>query len=352
MTHDPGSHTIHATRASQNAGDVESPTSPAQDGARCLVVMYHYVHDTEPETSYGMCGLTGKDFRKQIQELLAVLEPTEWPHFYGWMQGRCELPSRSFLLTFDDGLADHVRTVVPILEDIGVRGTFFVPGAVLAQRRMLCAHAVHVLFAALGDTRLEEEVFAELSQRRPDTDWPRAADAQAARQMYHYESELRGRIKFLMTVVLPAELRKAVVDALFERHVGSMARWAKDWYLQWEDLRLMQAHGHTVGGHGFAHEPYTRLDAAQRRDDMLRVAAVLREGLGPDLRPFSYPFGSVNQSIAMDCRRAGFAQAFSTECRWISRTADPWQLPRVDTIDVERHVNGEPHAIRSPRCAR
>ena len=63
------------------------------------------------------------------------------------------------LLPDHDGLADHVRSVLPILEDIGVRGTFFVPGAVLAHRRMLCA-------------RLREEIAAE---QRAQLDGPAPA---------------------------------------------------------------------------------------------------------------------------------------------------------------------------------
>ena len=134
--------------------------------------------------------------------------------------------------------------------------------------------------------------------------------------------------------MLPIHVARVVVDDLFDRHVGSSARWSKHWYLHWDRLVEMQSMGHTIGGHGYDHEPYTRLPPAQRRRDINAVAALLRDGLGADIRPFAYPYGSFDDDTCQACQDAGFVHAFSTRRCWIVSGCDLQRIPRVDTIDV------------------
>ena len=304
----------------------------------CLVVMYHYVRDARPSGAEKISGLTSEEFRMQLDRLCGELVPIDWPTLYAWSQGRVYLPERCFLLTFDDGLADHVKTVLPILEERGLRGTFFVPGAILVREGMLAAHAIHLLLSTLGAPRLEEEVLRGLADRPHDRDtvvgWCASVDESAARAMYHYEPPERARLKYLLTVLLPIDMRTSILDMLFERHVGSSRRWARDWYLQWDDLVEMQSRGHTIGGHGFAHEPYLRMTPAQRHKDLRRTAAILRAGLGSEARPASYPYGSYDNDTCAACGESGFAHAFTTQGLWLTGGCDPFRLPRVDTIHV------------------
>ncbi len=325
------------------------------DSPRCLVIMYHYVHDPTPgaagaagfalrgfDASPGVCGLTSREFQLQLDRLCELMEPIDWPRMYAWMNGRGAIPDRCFLLTFDDGLADHAATVLPILEQRSLRGVFFVPGAVLSAQRMLSAHAIHLLLSTLDERAFEEELVSYLAAHEGgQTDWMASVDGAAAQALYHYESPVRARLKYLLTFTLPIDLRVAAVDALFERHIGSPARWAEHWYLGWDDLIEMRSAGHTIGGHGHGHEPYNRLTPAEQREDMRQVAAILRNGLGPGIHPFSYPYGRFDDDACSACRDAGFAQAFTTDSRWLTRHSDVFQLPRVDAVNVDAVLREE-----------
>lgn len=318
-----------------------------------LVVMYHYVRDQEslprpgsPGPFDGIRGLGTREFTAQIDRLSAEMEATDWPAVFAWLSGRGELPARSFLLTFDDGLIDHAETVAPLLEARGLRGVFFVPGSVLAAHRMLSAHALHLLLSTLGDEDLIRDLLDCLRRCDAQTDW--AAQFHAGRheesvsRIYDYESPQRARLKYFVNMELPIPLRVAAIESLFERHIGSSPRWARHWYLGWDDLVRMQAAGHTIGGHGFSHEPYGRLNPGEIRQDVARASIVLRDGLGPDLRPFSYPFGSMSGPVFDACRDAGFVHAFTTQRQWLCRKAHPMQLPRIDTIHVETALGRAP----------
>ncbi len=353
---------IGSTSSSSALAD-QPPVAPrrADTGeARCLVVMYHYVHDREPLAEpgcpgphRGVRGLTQAGFRAQLDLLCGALEPTDWPSLFAWRNGRGSIPHRAFLLTFDDGLADHAETVLPILEERGLRGVFFVPGAVLTTYRMLSAHALHLLLSRMSESELMSELRQYLVEHGAQGKWLAELDAiligatksnfvaPAAQAIYHYESPIRARLKHLLNMAMPIELRVAAVNTLFERHVGSSARWARHWYLSWDDLIRLQSSGHTIGGHGFSHEAYSRLTPAQCRRDLDRVYGVLREGLGSDLRPFSFPYGSVAGDLGGICQEAGFPHAFGTEPRWLCRNDDQFCLPRIDAIDVEAALHEE-----------
>lgn len=305
---------------------------------RCLAVMYHYVRDVGPSATEGIVALSPRALEDQLDALCAVAEPIDWPMLRAWTQGERNLPACCFLLTFDDGLADHAEIVAPILDARGLRGTFFVAGETLTNPRMLPAHAVHLLVANLGYDHFARELHEMLHTLDPQRDWTDDADESDALRTYHYEPPDRARLKYQLNMVLPAELRNAAIDALFERFVGSTAEWSRRWYLQWDQLRAMQEKGHTIGGHGHSHEPLGRMSPDDQRRDIESVAAVLEGGLGRGVRPFCLPFGSHNEATSKFCRAAGFAHAFTTERNWIDATTDLTLLPRIDTIHVRQEI--------------
>ena len=310
------------------------------DAWRCLVVMCHYVRDDvspvvgAPAGPRSSAGITVAEFRSQLEALCRVAEPVGWARMFAAYRGRASLPGRSFLVSFDDGLLDHARNAVPVLEELGIRGTFFVPGAVLAAHCMLPAHAIHKLLSTLDTETLESELRLELRDV-PETEAWSKLDDEAVAAVYDYETRDRGRLKYLLNMVLPVHVRNRAIYALFNRHVGAPDRWGKYWYLGWDDVVCMEAHGHTIGGHGFSHEPLANLPLSEARLDLARSAEILRTGLGPDFRPMSYPFGRCNDAVARFARDAGFAHGFTTEQAWATTSSQRFHLPRVDTIDVD-----------------
>jgi peptidoglycan/xylan/chitin deacetylase (PgdA/CDA1 family) len=306
----------------------------------CLVVMYHYVHPHVEHSAGGVHAVSPRDFEEHLRRLCARYEPLGWPHFLAWLERRERLPRAAFLLTFDDGLADHVHHVLPVLERFGVRGTFFVPASVLVQPEMLDAHAVHLLLSELGSERMWEEILRGVHDRTGATPKDDPDEDRAALSTYSYETPTRARLKYLLHMRLEGSISHQIVHELFERHVGSSAEWAQKWYLGWPELHALATSGHTIGGHGFDHVPLGRLSRAARRHDVQQCAAVLNEGLGHDVRPFSFPFGSFDADVREAVREAGFVQAFTTRAETVDRFADPMCLPRVDAARLDGILGG------------
>lgn len=296
--------------------------------------MYHYVRPTPIEPNDGIRGLTVAAFTEQLAHLCRRFEPITWAEFCTWKDGRGTIPSHSFLVTFDDGLSDHFFAVVPTLEEFGISGTFFVPGAILESPTMLPAHRIHLLLRALGTDGLIREISKESPILDQASDLPDVAGSEPMQRMFGYEKTSLARLKYALTMVWPVDARNELLKTLFAKHVGDEESWSRRWYMSWNHLVRMQSVGHTIGGHGFSHEPLTRLAPRQRDADMSKSFAILQEGLGSAPRPFSYPYGCVDPITAASCSRSGFHLAFTTRSEWCCAGHDTLELPRVDTIHV------------------
>ncbi len=302
---------------------------------RILAVMYHYVRDRAGTEMARVRGLEASAFGEQLDCLCRRFEPITWPMLFAWRRGEADLPRESLLLTFDDGLADHIEVVAPALEMRGLRGVFFVPAQILESGHMLGVHQIHILQARIGDDVLAGEIKTWLGTHCPEIDWFARVDSDQARLIYHYESDDRALLKYLLAFILPAEMRSQMIEEIFDERIGNSRAFSEEWYMNWDDVVTLSAAGHTIGGHGYAHEPLLTLSPQDQFLELSRSGAQLRQVLGPESRPMSYPFGSVDQEVARRCEDVGFVHGFTTQADWILAGSNAHLLGRVDTIEVD-----------------
>src|SRR5690242_2991566 len=89
-------------------------------------LMYHYVRPAVelPHAGYG--GLDVEAFDRQLDVICREATPVAWPEVAAALESGAALPDDAVLLTFDDGLVDHSRYVVPRLVERGLAGLFFI----------------------------------------------------------------------------------------------------------------------------------------------------------------------------------------------------------------------------------
>jgi peptidoglycan/xylan/chitin deacetylase (PgdA/CDA1 family) len=314
--------------------------STGSGDSRCLAVMYHYVRDRSAAPDEAIAGLNVADFERQIDELTGFGTPVNWRTFNNWLTGKGEIPDPCVLLTFDDGLADHAEVVAPILKKRGISGLFFVPGRIWREKKLLTAHAGHILLARLGADHYARAVRNWLGERgiAPELTPEQLAEA---RRLYHYESAELGDLKYLLSFAVTRDSRENMLDELFRQHIGDPVDHHKQWYLSAEQAKTLEADGHTIGGHGYLHAPLGKMDPADAQKDLEQSAETLNEVLGEADRPMTWPFGSYNRTAQSAAVDAGFACAFSTNEVWIEPGSDAQALGRVDTIHVEKFLQKE-----------
>ena len=96
--------------------------APTVDYGRPRILMYHMVRDHRPGTRFNGLRVPPAAFERQ----LAWLKQNGWTFLTlrELMDGG-RPPSRSVVLTFDDGYADNLTQALPVMSRYGARGTLF-----------------------------------------------------------------------------------------------------------------------------------------------------------------------------------------------------------------------------------
>lgn len=309
------------------------------------IVMYHYVRDLRHSRFPRTKGLDVRDFRGQLDYLQRRHTVVSMEEVMYAAQGSpTDLPDDAVLLTFDDGFVDHYTTVLPLLDERGWQGSFFVPSGPVLERKVLDVHKLHFVLAAVENTEtLVDELLEAVEDYRGQYDL-------AEGEQYWHRLAQPGRfdpaeiifIKRMLQCELPPRVREEIVNRLFETHVSSdEAAFAAELYLTLDQLRIMQRLGMHIGGHGETHCWLDRV-GPEHREREIRVSLDLLTRVGADTEAwsFAYPYGAHDDALRSMLAAAGAKVGLTTE----AARADLWRhkplmLPRLDTNDVPRQFS-------------
>lgn len=240
---------------------------------RVNVVYYHYVGGPVPYYEDFYSGMTVDRLDRDLARL------SEWFDFAPLadvISGTARGSARPVVaVTFDDGF-DLIRGgALDVLERHGVSATTFVITACVGNGDLMWRNKLSAIRALRGDAW--RAAYDELAARYPIEPLGEGASllAASARWPVELEDELAG--------ALWRACEMPPLDAFLTEHRP---------YLDWDDLRAWIARGHGVGHHTRTHPRCARLDDEGVQKEIVDPAGVLRDGLGLDWLPFSYPFGS------------------------------------------------------------
>ena len=306
---------------------------------RVCIVMYHYVRDLERSRYPAIKGLDAALFRRQVDFLNAKFSIIRMEDLLGARAGG-KLPENAALLTFDDGYIDHYSTAFPVLDEMGLQGSFFATGMVLRTGRLLDVNKVHFILASGGAREIYGSLIAEIDRHRggeyaiPDT---RELLCEYAKPNRFDCGEVIF-IKRMLQTALPEGLRVKIADRLFRQFVGvSEEVLAGELYCNAAQLAAMKRHGMHIGLHGDAHgwlgnmgrDEYTRdIDAAL---GFMDGAGLIDANKGWVM---NYPYGSWNSGVVEYLRGRGCIAGLTTEVGAADLQSDDMMLlPRLDTND-------------------
>lgn len=315
------------------------------------IVMYHYVRDL-PRTRYPRIkGRTVEEFEGQLDYVQRHYTVTTTRAVVEASRGGAPLPPNACLLTFDDGLLDHYTTVFPRLLARGLSGSFYPPAVVTRRGRILDVHKLHVILAAAPDhDALAARLLELIDARRGEVE---LAGTEALKAEHWSPSAVGDGAptafikRTLQKRPLPAEVRSAITQALFEEWVGvDEAVLAGELYLDVAQLRAMVAGGMEVGGHGAKHVWLDQLGPAEQAVEIANTRAFLADVHGgtPSAWVMCYPYGAHDATTRRLVAEAGAGLGLTTE-KGLARSLDaPLRLPRLDTNDLPLRGDASPVA--------
>ena len=276
-----------------------------------LVLLYHRVTSlpSDPE----MLAVTPENFRAQLRYLKEHCPVLRFEEEWG------AAPKPAVVITFDDGYADNLREVVPILEELALPATFFITTGTIGNSGGFWWHELERIIL---EKRNLPPAFT-LTDTEYGGSWSTATISE--RQTFYQEM-----VRFMNHTT--GDLRSNVLRDL--RIWAEEAETADDRHrtLTVEELQqLAGSHCATIGAHTVTHTRLSTLSAAAQEEEIVTSKKQLEAWLNRDISLFSYPFGRrpdyTDASINL-CRKAGFTKVAANFPGQVHRWTDQYQIPR------------------------
>ena len=239
-------------------------------------------------------------------------------------------PDDACLLTFDDGLVEHLAVVAPALEQRGLTGVFCPPGRAIVERRPLDVQRTQFLLAATPDHEALGRRILDAADD-PDRLWAENTPP------HRYDRPSTVFVKRALQEGLPDGRREELLAELFREHVtDDDEAFADSLYLTLDGCRELVRRGHEVIGHGWEHRRLGLLDEQAQRDELERTRGFVEDVGGT--WALCYPYGSRNETTLRLLGELGCAAGLTTDPRRATKDDPLLELPRIDTNDLQREV--------------
>ena len=210
------------------------------------------------------------------------------------------------VITFDDGWRDNYDVAFPVLRKHGLPATIFLTTDLIGTGR---AFWHTELISLLMHGELSTFLQSESTLRA----YPRAV-----------RERLRGcasagRISGAADVDALIETIKSTCDEdVIQRLIESLMRAAgvhrplipeRRFFLEWDHVREMAAHGVEIGSHGCSHRIMTRLSFAEASRELVQSKADIESRIGREVAHFAFPNEDASKTLVGLAARAGYRTA-------------------------------------------
>lgn len=301
------------------------------------VLTYHRVAPaaSRPDLHPGLCVDPGA-FAAQMQLVATRATPVDIDQILSAAAGGPALPARAVHITFDDAYLDIEEHAWPVLRQMGLPATMFVPTSYPDQARTFWWDRLHHAVAATPGPELQ------VGSRR----WALATESDRRETFLALRAQ---------TAALPHDQAMAQVAHVVEAARQQGVERCEPATSSWSGLRTMAAQGLALGAHSRHHPFLDRVDARRLDDEIAGSLHDLRQEVGPAARPvLAYPSGAFDANVIAATARADIMLGFTTE-RGVAdlRSADWLRLPRINvgrrasTALLRIQLNPGPHTART-----
>jgi len=305
------------------------------------VVMYHYVREIKNSRYPNIKGLEAELFKRQLEYLKNFYAFITMAELIAFLEDDFELPENAVLLTFDDGYRDHFSYVYPVLKNMDIQGSFFVPVRPVLESKVLDVNKIHFLLASTDTRKLIASIKDILTGLKNEP-------AVLGFEEYYDELAKPNRfdpaevifIKRLLQHKLPDPYRSEVTDHLFKKNFHTTEGiLAEELYLSMDQCRCMLKNGMHIGAHTYDHYWLNRISEEEQRSQFTRNIEFLSElTSGQNERTMAYPFGGYNTTTLKLMKEFNFRAGFTTMVDTIDHNDQfsAFELPRLDTNDLPK----------------
>jgi peptidoglycan/xylan/chitin deacetylase (PgdA/CDA1 family) len=270
-------------------------------GRGAAILMYHSVLEEPSDQADSLGGIIHSRavFRRQMELLAREFHPVGMDELAILLRREQKIPERCVVVTFDDGYRDNFENAMPILDQFGIRATFYVTVNCIEKGQLPWPSRVRF---ALRNT--ESKAWTDPA----GMPWPLETEAgrdRAFAKACEYCCRLAGAAQERLVAGIEAELEMSIPP-------GSTRL-----VMNWDELRKLTERGHMVGSHTLSHPNVAQIPLADVRIELEQSRSCLEKQLNRTVSHFSYPCPALsphwNEQTTEECRRAGYETAVVTD---------------------------------------
>jgi peptidoglycan/xylan/chitin deacetylase (PgdA/CDA1 family) len=319
----------------ERTGAIDRAIRAKSSNMEFLILMYHRVlppHMVDPSLQRGMY-VEPETFRMQMSYLkrkFKVVPLSALRHVETLQDDSGGRLPPVCVVTFDDGWFDFFQYAYPVLADLRIPATVFLPTRYIGTQNWFWTDQIARLMIGSGSpgtgraagSGLKNGILGEIQSLR---------------------GPVAGRIEKAIAMLKP--LRHEDIWAV-------LADWRRDVpgtrdpmgraFLTWEEVRIMATSGLiTFGSHTGNHKILTQLTDDEIMEELTESKETLiSEGAaGESCLAFSYPNGNLDARVADLVARSGYHVAVTTEKGWNRASSPKFLLKRVS---IHQDISSSP----------
>lgn len=297
-----------------------------------IAINHHYIRGNYNLPYPGINGISPDQFRNKLLMLSKHGTFVSGTQIAKAIDGNTDLPARSLIITFDDGLKEQYEIALPILNELNIPALFFI-NTINTEGIVSSVHKIHLLRSYVSPGDFSDELFSFIRTEALD-----GIDLDAAKAMgvshYIYDDEVTASIKYILNFMLPVVSLDKFINNLFPKYFNEETV-ALELYMSPEQISHLADLGY-LGSHGHEHLPLGQLPDESASFQIQRSQEIIKNVTGKDAVAFSYPYGSdeASNGLSAQLNAAGFKFAFTMKRNANEVIVDPFYLGRFDNNDM------------------
>jgi peptidoglycan/xylan/chitin deacetylase (PgdA/CDA1 family) len=238
-------------------------------------------------------------------------------------------PTRSILITFDDGWKDNYLHAMPILKKNNIPALIFLSTGFIGKNKQFWQEKMaRLLWTAVDMAKLNPEMGNELQALFKTLCVRKLIASQDIHRHIgiqdmilnikrHEYTEIYKQLHSLENMITQSvSFDKSTLDGEIE-------------FLSWDEVKKMIATGIYFGSHGVNHKILDK-KGVDIDFELQNSKIEIEQKLGTSALTFSYPNGNYNRAIADKVKSNGYALGFGTKFGYNSSNADHFTLRRIN----------------------
>ncbi len=286
-------------------------------GASTAILMYHSVMENPAEHTDSLGGIihSTSEFRAQMELLARDYHPMGLDQLVQRLNAGQVLPSRSVVVTFDDGYTDNYEVAMPILNQVGIPATFYVTVDCVENRKLPWPSRLRFAFRT---TKISE--WTDATGKTWDLRHPEARE-QAYLVCCDECCQLAGIAQEEFVTRLETDLDSRAPDAL------------SSLMMNYDQARGLARKGHIVGSHTMTHPNMAHIRENDAEVELVESKRRLESELKMHVPHFSYPCPALtphwSERTVSQSRAVGYGSAVTTNGGVVRAGDNPLSLKRI-----------------------